>query len=1757
VAQRQCRERLFYGGKVKYDFAFDIAMQVKKDSIIKVDEANAKVTLYESKLKEMDNSPNDAMRKFRWENEADNAKEEARFYGEIERNAELVMQNASKGLLAIDKMKIEIQFNVEKVPTCYGSIDDLNTRSLEVYEEAQTLWKQWEDSGKTYECGPMPTVNHHESMCKSLNTLDRSCEIKCEVGYDGVGSRNSLRCIKQGEFGKLLFGELTGFATCLGRSCGFPPIIDKAMVQYEEVRYPNSAQYTCADGYTMDGKVGGEKFFSMACSYQGTYPNGMFIMEETQKCQPVSCGALGVEHSLSLSAEFFYSESALIVCEEGYTTNGLASGNKAFNVTCMANGLFSAAQKCQPVRCGPPPSTTGSKLVTKVSGDQYYPVELDYECDHGYSLDQRPGGVSSFTLQCSSGGDFEWKEHPELYIPHCLRVSAGMSPLIEHGFYLRREMFFGDSVWVFAETGYSLGGLPNDGLQFLLSVTADGSYSGVKQFQPVSCGQKPDIDHGHTNFKPSEILYGDVLTYDCDPGYSWDATKAPKANTFTIRCEGDASLSKIPGLGACVNIDDCLGHTCGPFGYCIDELMNYTCNCDSGFDVTTDVETGEYTCGNIDDCGPEACGVGKCIDGLNTYTCNCPTGYKEISDAEETTCAAVVCGVPPVVEHASTQPLVSATHKMSFSAKTTYQCATGYTLDGKVGGRNHFDVDCQADKSFTATSTCKAVSCGSSPAYKDTSKSKSSAVFGESVEYTCANGFTIDGTAEGDTSFGISCQSNGQFGVGFDCSPIHCGEPAEIANAGRESGARTFGDVVTYTCFEGFTIDGKRDSDKTFEATCGIHGHFEVTAVHACHAVVCGTPSLDVHVLHASAPEAEISYPQNAEVVCRDGYTVKGDPHGSSSFTIACLADGEFEQYDSHACQPVKCGPVPPMANATLRFVKSLETNQKVTTTSFEFNLMAIYDCLPGFTVGGNADGKTEVHAGCHDNGEYSFPKTSMTCLNVNDCAFHTCGPFGKCVDQIGPAPAYTCSCDAGYAITTQATGEKHCGNINDCKGHTCGSGTCKDLVEDYTCICPVGHYIGEEDGQKTCLPVSCDTKAPVAGNATLSDKSKADKPFLFPYSLSYTCLEGFSLDSTAIETAMEFGATCNEYGNVDGLMTCQPIQCGMPLVISFSSSIIVNSADKLMPVGHHMVYGDKAKYGCHEGYTIGGSVKDASQFEVDCPKTGVLSDPKTCQPVLCGNAPEVTNGHPLLAGHILYGMSLEYKCEQGYTVSGEKQSLASFNITCGADGKFSAMPSDEPCKAVSAGETPKISNAYLFMYSGVKVGANVESVTAYYPHSVQWKCKDGYTDSGHPGGASTFHSQVDSRGEFDPAPPTECKRVVYKISGECKNSRNGQGLDGCQAELVGTGQKVTAVNGFFTLVDVPAGDIQIKYTASDYIDNTREITVTGDINNGGAADINMSPKMAANQWRATIKWGPYPRDLDTYVKFGSAKMCWYGVYQAAYGLTARLEHDDTDGYGPETAYLTGVGSCQYGANYCDMKYMINDYTQTHKMGENMAEVTLYNGDSVKGTWKISDCQSSVSDDQLWWHVFTVDGKTNELKWNCHQSASTSVLLRTDNETQVDYDSYVGPFPGRYWRHSRHHGHSAAHATSNASSPKVSANAVVKTTSPKVSASSIGKAASPRHSAANAAGNSSWHKASANAVVKTASPTVSAAVIGKATSPIARASSIGKATSPLLAHASTIGKADSSLSSASRFDTEFPTRLGRVTLLSKRSRGSY
>jgi len=645
----------------------------------------------------------------------------------------------------------------------------------------------------------------------------------------------------------------------------------------------------------------------------------------------------------------------------------------------------------------------------------------------------------------------------------------------------------------------------------------------------------------------------------------------------------------------------------------------------------------------------------------------------------------------------------------------------------------------------------------------------------------------------------------------------------------------------------------------------------------------------------------------------------------------------------------------------------------------------AVYQCKPGFTTGGEFNAPTTFNVECLPTGELSAPQADSQCRNVDDCEQHTCGPKGQCVDLVGPAPAYTCNCDFGFEIQVAANGEKRCGNKDDCEGKDCGVGVCKDLIGDYTCQCPSGHYIGVVNGDKTCIPVQCEADTPSIRNGRmLSSHSGAVS---FPTTLRYKCDVGYSVDGSVSESKRKFQGQCKSDGQLTGMMSCQKITCGTPHVVPFTRLTSPGSPRRSIE------YDDKAKYECINGYTLGGRPGATTKFEVQCKDDGVLTDPKVCEPVRCGAAPRVAKARPGISGSVSFGQALVYRCDLGYTSDGSLQGSTEFGRQCKVDGQFTDLVAAIPCRPIAAGRSPTIGNADLKEYGGSRASG---TVSAFYPNSIEYRCRTGHSTNGAPSGPTKISARVNSIGQFSPALPTECKLITYTIRGRVKNARNGWMLSGMRVSVEGTNIATNSAYGAFTLRGVPAGSARLVYSKSGFITNRKTLTVTADINSGGVADVSTSPAMQNDQYRAVVKWGRSPSDLDSYAQWGWSKVCWYGSRRYASGITGVLEQDKTAGYGPETVYLSGVGRCRGNSYMCDIKYMVNDYTRSGSMlRRGQTEVTLYTGSRVAGVWKIQDCPRSVIGGGNWWHVFTIDGRTNRLKWSCNQGA----LLQTGNGT--------------------------------------------------------------------------------------------------------------------------------------------------------------
>ena len=66
-------------------------------------------------------------------------------------------------------------------------------------------------------------------------------------------------------------------------TCGNPPLVTMAAYDGKQYFYEDKVSYTCQDGYSITGLIGGDKNFEIECQDDGTF-------EDPDSCNPVQCG---------------------------------------------------------------------------------------------------------------------------------------------------------------------------------------------------------------------------------------------------------------------------------------------------------------------------------------------------------------------------------------------------------------------------------------------------------------------------------------------------------------------------------------------------------------------------------------------------------------------------------------------------------------------------------------------------------------------------------------------------------------------------------------------------------------------------------------------------------------------------------------------------------------------------------------------------------------------------------------------------------------------------------------------------------------------------------------------------------------------------------------------------------------------------------------------------------------------------------------------------------------------------------------------------------------------------------------------------------------------------------------------------------------------------------------------------------------------------------------------------------------------------
>mmetsp|Transcript_72676 Transcript_72676/g.160690 ORF Transcript_72676/g.160690 Transcript_72676/m.160690 type:complete len:845 (+) Transcript_72676:1-2535(+) len=821
---------------------------------------------------------------------------------------------------------------------------------------------------------------------------------------------------------------------------------------------------------------------------------------------------------------------------------------------------------------------------------------------------------------------------------------------------------------------------------------------------------------------------------------------------------------------------------------------------------------------------------------------------------------------------------------------------------------------------------------------------------------------------------------------------------------------------------EGYTISGVADAPSSFTLSCEARG--SLVGMQSCMAVKCGMPT---PIRHVPVPRHEFFYPQQYEAFCESGYTLDQDPHGVKSFMVACSATGSF--VGAKECKPVTCGVPPALEGATSSdtpsFLREIATSacqpgysvdgtpegatsfRRMCQASGEYGRPAPSACMdidyclgnPCTSNGVCKDSGVGVPAPgysceCYEGFEVRLQENGGQRCSADDCAGAPCGVGGTCTDlsKLGGAQGqYRCECEPGYELVEPEDG---------------GGPTCRRVV------------CGALRPQIAHVQVERGSTLPTVVVATWS-REAADidafvgTPILKSFDkATYTCAAGYSTDGGTGPESSTFIIECAGTGQfsrqLDAGGECQPVRCDNGQLPAVPHGWIRQRRRE----GFYE-YGDQVPFNCREGHTVGGEVGAATTFTIPCQIDGTFPENiPSCEPVQCA-VPQLDFSVAAPSGTVSFQAAITYDCLDGWTVAGAGGSR--FLGTCEADGEVHFEQGASECIPVSCGLPPAQPNAKLLVDSSSfsfaalprrSVGlARRANSTAQSLISEAWRpvryvelpsstmlttrspvfkvqCLPGFTLGGVAGGGNSYTGECSGTGRFSFSTVEQCSAPSFSVSGVVTDVQSASlTISGALLVFssVENGQQVemarvtTSRRGKFS-VRLPAGTFEVTATKEGYSTLSTSIVVAGSISQGQGADFALSKKLPEGGFRVVLTWGRRPRDLDSHTYFGrrfTKHAYWPRSRRRARdyssGVTATLDRDDVNGYGPETTTILGVGKCRTN---CLLKFWVHQYSGDGTLGSSDGVVKVYDTSGSTTTYQIP---TSTSRRTSWLCIFTLD----------------------------------------------------------------------------------------------------------------------------------------------------------------------------------------
>ncbi|XP_035663519.1 P-selectin-like [Branchiostoma floridae] len=236
-------------------------------------------------------------------------------------------------------------------------------------------------------------------------------------------------------------------------------------------------EFFCDEGYDLVGEA------NTTCLLNRTWTNLAPI------CRAIECPTVSAPKNGGMSGSYSYLDVLAFTCQSGYNLEGVTS------IICQADRTWNGtAPNCTAVPCPPLTAPTNGSM----SGEEYYPSAVQFECDTGYNR------VGPTSIICQADGT--WSASP----PVCNIVVCPQLVTPDHCS-MSEGSVYQDVVTFTCNVGYEREGVAN------ITCLADGTWTDYPPTCPIiKCPLLiGPLDGSFTG----ENSYMDVAVFSCNLGH--------------------------------------------------------------------------------------------------------------------------------------------------------------------------------------------------------------------------------------------------------------------------------------------------------------------------------------------------------------------------------------------------------------------------------------------------------------------------------------------------------------------------------------------------------------------------------------------------------------------------------------------------------------------------------------------------------------------------------------------------------------------------------------------------------------------------------------------------------------------------------------------------------------------------------------------------------------------------------------------------------------------------------------------------------------------------------------------------------------------------------------------------------------------------------------------------------------------------------------------------------------------------------------